>query len=239
MNVFDFLIVLLIISGMVVGFKRGFTRQLVSSIGFILVVILSFMLKNPVSIFLYEHLPFFKFAGVIKGVTVLNIFFYEVIAFLFIMSILTIGLKLLIHFTNIFEGLLKVTIVLAPISKIGGAIIGAIEAYVWAFLIFYVLSMPVIHLPEFDHSKLKDKILNNTLVLSGYIDDSLIIINEFADIKDKYELTPNASEFNRETLDLFLKYNVVTVDSIDTLVSKGKLKVDNIEDILEKYRNNK
>ena len=166
----------------------------------------------------------------------LNIFFYEVVAFLFVLSIVTIALSLLIHFTNIFESLLKVTIVFAPISKIGGAIVGGIEACVWSFLIFYVLSMPVINLPELKHSKLKDTFLNHTPLLSGFIDDSMVIINEFAEIKEKYELISNPMEFNRETLDLFLKYKVVTVDSIDYLVEKDKLKIDNIDEILDKYR---
>ena len=208
MNLFDFLVILLIIAGMVLGFKRGFTRQLVSSLGFILSIVLAFKLKNPISIFLYKNLPFFKFAGVIKGVTVLNIFFYEVIAFLFVLSITTIALKLLIHFTNIFEGLLKVTIVFAPISKIGGAIVGGIEAYIWAFLILYILSMPVVNLSGIENSKFKDKILSSTPVLSGFVDDSLDVINEFTDIKEKYKTTPNTQAFNKETLDLFLKYDI-------------------------------
>ena len=43
-------------------------------------------------------------------------------------------------------------------------------------------------------------------------------------------------EITRETLDLFLKYDVITVESVDYLVEKDKLKIDNIESILSKYR---
>ena len=175
-------------------------------------------------------------AGIIKGVTVLNIALYEVIAFLIVLSILTLLLKLLIHFTNIFESFLKVTIIFAPISKIGGLIVGAIESYVWAFLILYALSMPVFNVPELDNSKLKDKILNNTFIFSSLISNSNKVVNEFVSLKEKYEITPNASEFNRETLDLFLKYDVVSVESIEYLVEKDKLKVDNINGVLDKYR---
>ena len=63
---------------------------------------------------------------------------YEIIAFLVVLSIMSILFKILLKLTNIFEGLLKVTIVFAPISKIGGAIVGGIEAYIWAFLILYI-----------------------------------------------------------------------------------------------------
>lgn len=47
---------------------------------------------------------------------------------------------------------------------------------------------------------------------------------------------PNATEFNRETLDLFLKYDVITVDSVETLRDKNKLKIDNLDEILNKYK---
>ena len=74
MNGFDAAIILILIMGAVVGFKRGFTYEVVSTVGFFLVLILAYFLKNPLSVFLYEHLPFFKFGGIFKGVTVLNIF---------------------------------------------------------------------------------------------------------------------------------------------------------------------
>lgn len=236
MNIFDSVIFLILISGMVIGFKRGFTSQLVSSIGFILAVILAFILKNPISVFLYEHLPFFRFAGIIKGVTALNIVLYEMFAFLIILSILTFVLKLLIHFTNIFEGFLKVTIVLAPISKIGGMIVGLIESYVWVFIILYALSLPIFGISELEQSKFKDPILNKTPILSNLVGKSMNVITDFTTIKEKYEVSPNTEEFNKETLDLFLKYDVISVKSVETLVSEGKLKIENIDSVLNKYR---
>ena len=47
MNVIDIGIILFIIYGFIVGFKNGFTKQLVKTIGFILVIILAYYLKNP------------------------------------------------------------------------------------------------------------------------------------------------------------------------------------------------
>lgn len=236
MNIVDVIIILVLLMGSVMGFKRGFTRELVSFLGFFIVIVLSYLFKNPVSIFLYEHLPFFKFAGIIKGVTVLNIALYELIAFVLLLSILTFILRLLVHFTNIFEGLLKVTIVLAPISKIGGAIVGFLESYVWLFVILYVFSLPVFNLSFLNESKYKDDILNKTPLFSSFIESTMDVIEEFSDIKDKYKTMDNAEEFNKETLDLFLKYNVVSIDSIETLVNKDKLKINNIDKILNKYK---
>lgn len=238
MNIVDFIIVLLIIAGVVLGFKRGFTRSLVSALGMIVIVILAFLLKNPISVLLYEHLPFFQFGGIIKGVTVLNIALYELLAFIIVLAILGIALKVLTLITSIFEKILSITIILGIPSKILGAVVGALEWFVIVFIGLYILNMPMINIKEVSESKLAPTILTKTPILSGVIDDTTKVIEEFTSIKDRYtDSNVNAEEFNKETLELFLKYEVVTVDSIEKLVSDGKLKINNIEEILIKYRN--
>ena len=61
MGIVDIIIILFILSGALIGFRRGFTSQVVSLVSSFAIVILAFILKNPVSGLLYEHLPFFKF----------------------------------------------------------------------------------------------------------------------------------------------------------------------------------
>lgn len=236
MNIIDFIIILFILSGAIIGFKRGFTRQLVSLVSFFAIIILAFMFKNPVSIFLYEHLPFFKFGGILKGVTVLNIALYELIAFLFMVLILTIIFKILTIVTNIFEKILKMTIILSIPSKIAGAIVGIIENYIWIFIVLYILSFPVFNIDIINQSKYRNNILNNTPILSNFIEPMMNALTEFGELKNKYENTDNALEFNKETLDLFLKYDVITVESVDKLIEQDKLKIDDVDTILNKYR---
>lgn len=236
MNIIDFIIILFILSGAIIGFKRGFTRQLVSLVSFFAIIILAFMFKNPVSIFLYEHLPFFKFGGILKGVTVLNIALYELIAFLFMALILTIIFKILTIVTNIFEKILKMTIILSIPSKIAGAIVGIIENYIWIFIVLYILSFPVFNIDIINQSKYRNNILNNTPILSNFIEPTMNALTEFGELKNKYENTDNALEFNKETLDLFLKYDVITVESVDKLIQQDKLKIDDVDTILNKYR---
>lgn len=45
MNVIDIGIVIILLFGALIGFKRGFTNELVRTLGFILVIILAFLLK--------------------------------------------------------------------------------------------------------------------------------------------------------------------------------------------------
>ena len=54
------IILLFILVGGVVGLKRGFLKEGVSAIGTIIVLVLSFILKNPVSAILYNNLPCFN-----------------------------------------------------------------------------------------------------------------------------------------------------------------------------------
>ncbi len=236
MNIIDVAIVLILLLGVIVGFKRGFTKEVLSFLGFFIIVVLAFWLKNPVSIFLYEHLPFFKFGGILKGVTALNIALYEFIALFVILAILTILLKVLVFASSIFEKILKFTIVLGIPSKILGAIVGALESFVWIFILLYIFTLPVFHIEVLTTSKLKDNILKNTPVLSNFADKTLSVIEEFTALKEKYEEAPNANEFNKETIDLFLKYNIVTVESVDQLIKQNKLEIDGIEDVLKCYR---
>lgn len=66
MNLIDAIIILFLVLGAIMGFKHGFTRQLVSFLGILIITIVSFFLKNYISVFLYENLPFFSFGEFLK-----------------------------------------------------------------------------------------------------------------------------------------------------------------------------
>ena len=218
MNIIDVIIILIILAGALVGFKRGFTKELVCCVGFILITILSFFLKNPISVFLYENLPFFKFGGIFKGVTALNIVFYEVVAFLIIFALLSIVLKVVLLATSVFEKILNMTIVLGIPSKIAGAVIGALQFFVGVFVVLYVLSLPFFHIEGLEQSKLNHKILSNTPVLSDFMDNTMKVFEEFSLLKVQYENATDANEFNRDALYLLLKYQIFKVDYVDRLI---------------------
>lgn len=236
MNIIDVCIILLLGLGAVIGFKRGLTKQIAKGIGFIAIIILAFILKNPLSQLMYENLPFFDFGGFLKGVTAVNILLYEVLAFLIILAILGVLLKVVIFATSIFEKILTMTIILGIPSKLLGMIAGILEYYVITFGILFVISLPTFNYDFIRESKIKDKILNNTPILTDISKDTIKVYNEFAELKDKYEDSTSSKEFNKEAVDIFLKYNVISVDSVEKLVEKDKLKIEDIENILNKYR---
>lgn len=232
----DLLIVIFIAIGAFVGFKQGFTKSLINFIGLSLVIALSFLLKNPVSEMLMNTMPFFPFGGLIKGLTVLNILLYEMIAFFLIFSILMIVLKVLSMTTSVFEKILSFTIILGIPSKILGSIVGALKNYIIVFFVLYFLSMPNFsEVSIVNSSNLKDPILKNTPVLSGSADSALKLVDEFNLLSEKYKSKTTVDEFNLETLDLLLKYNITKTSTVKKLISSGKIKIDGVERVLEKY----
>lgn len=236
MSLVDFLIIIFIVVGGVVGFRNGFTKSVVKFLGILAVLILSFILKNPISLLLMNIGPFIPFGGLIKGVTVLNVLLYEVISFSIIFSILIVVLKVLTKTTSIFERILNYTIILGIPSKILGLIFGVLQNYVIVFFVLYFLALPNFsEVSVVNDSMLKDPILRGTPVLSKIGDNSIKVIDEFKDLSKKYKNSKDANEFNLETLDLFLKYDVTSVDTIKSLEESGKLKIDGIDEVLKKY----
>lgn len=233
----DILIIIFILIGAFIGFKQGFTRSIVKFFGMSIVLTLSFILKNPVSEMLMNSMPFFPFGGVIKGVTALNILLYEVVAFSLVFSILMIALKILSITTNIFEKVLNFTIILGIPSKILGLIVGAIKNYIIVFFVMYFLALPNFSdISLVNNSKLKEPILRDTPVLSGTMDNTLKVIDEFEKISDKFSNGTSTNEFNLETVDLLLKYNVTTVENVEKLIKSGKINIMGIEKVIEKYK---
>ncbi len=236
MNILDIGIILFILFGAVLGLKRGFTKELIEAVGFIVVIVIAYFLKNPLSVLMYEYLPFFDF-GILKNVEIFNILIYEVIAFLICIIILSAILKVLLLASSVFEKILNTTIILGIPSKIAGAIVGLIYHFIVTFVILYILSIFCFNVDFVNESTLKNKILNNTPGLSLIADRSVDIVNEFLTLKNQYtDKTISESEFNYKAIELFLKYEIITPDALEKLIEKGKIeRFDNYQDLIKTY----
>jgi len=225
LNIIDIIIILIILLGGIVGFKEGAIKKATSIIGLVLVVILSFTFKNQLSVFFYENLPFFDFWGVFKGIQVLNIVFYEMLAFLIIASVLTIVYRVILGITGIIEKLLKATIILSIPSKILGFFIGLLEYYIWIYIFLFVLTLPVLNVKDIYQSKTAMFIITETPILSKYTGKTLDIYNDLYSIIDNKESKTN-TQVNEEAMDLMLKYDIITPESAHKLVDRNKVIVD-------------
>lgn len=224
MNVVDIVILMFLAFGALLGFKRGFTHQLVSLVGIFAIIILSYLLKNPVSVFLYNNLPFINFGGIFKDISVINILVYEIIAFFIIFVLLTLVFKILLKVTKIFEKILKWTIILGIPSKILGAVLGIAQNLIYVFVVLYILNLPTVNVNIIEDSKVANTILNKTPILTNICDKTLIVFNEVSALSKEYENTDNVTEFNQKALNIMIDNGVITKENAQNLIDKGKLK---------------
>lgn len=237
MNIVDVIILLLILLAGVVGFKRGVFKQLVMTVGLLIVFILAFYLKNPVADFLSTTLPFFDFPGIFKGITVLNIIMYQLLAFIIVLVLLLIVLHIVIKITGILEKILKFTIILGLPSKLLGFVVGTIEGYIVVFVALFFLNQPAVNIDILYESKLMPKILNSTPGLTNIVSRMNDTVKDIYSLKDEFGNGLDPNKFNIESLDVMLKHNIVSIDAIEKLIDKGKLdSIVGIDTLLNKYR---
>jgi len=225
----DIVIIILLLLGLFVGMTRGFTRQLVETVGTIVVVVISFIFKGYLSNFFYATLPFFNFSGRFEGLTALNLLLYEAIAFLVIFTLLSGILKILKMTTTIFEKLLNATFILGIPSKILGAIVGGINNLMFIFVGLYFLSLPVFGMTVITDSSVANTILYNTPVLTNLSSKHLDFFEDLDSLLEEYKNEADTDELNQHTLELLVSSNIVSASTVNNLIDKGKLK--NLEKI--------
>ena len=230
MNIIDAVIIVLFIIGFLIGFRRGAIKQTVTLVGFIVVLILSYLLKEYVANFCFRVFPFidFKYFG---AVSVVNIIFYEIVSFLITMSVLILILKLIITISGIIEKIFKATIILGVVSKLIGGILGIIEMYVITFILLFFFSQPFMRITGIENSKLSDAMLNNTPVLTSKVKGYIIVVKDLYNIKNNYL----EKDFEYKSIEKFLKYKVIDVKSLKILKNRNKLKFNELDSLIEKY----
>ena len=205
----DLIIIIMLLLGGIVGFKEGVIKKVTSFIGLFVVIILAFMLKNRLSVLFYENLPFFDLWGVFKGVQVLNVILYELIAFIVIASVLMLVYHVLLMVTGLIEKVLKATVILSIPSKLLGFVVGVIESYVWIYIILFILTLPIVNVKEVYTSKIANYMLSNTPILSKYTDDTVEIYQDI---------------YKAESAEKLIKSNKISVSDDYKVVKEGKEK---------------
>ena len=228
MTILDIAVLLFLVLGAIIGFKKGFIKTMVSLIGIILVVVISFYLKNPIANFMITYFPFFEFGGFFEGLAALNILLYETIAFLLVFVFLSCILGIIINITGIIEKLLNLTIVLGFFSKILGAIAGVLEMLVISYVALFALSQFSATNKQVMESKVSTKILARTPILSNVVGGSYNTMVEIYSLHEKYAETEDKTAYNVEAISVMIKYGVVDSSVVQKAIENGKLKLDNV-----------
>lgn len=223
MGIVDILIIIFILSFGILGSKRGFFKQTVTTVGSILVFVLAYYFKDGVANFLTFNLPFFNFKGEILGLTSLNIIMYQLIAFLLMVLIFSGILAIIIKITGIFEKILRLTIVLGIPSKILGFILGLVEGYVITYIILFILMLPILKIDIIDNSSFARPILKSSPVISNIVGTTKDTCLSIYDLVNDYSKDKDKDKFNKEAIRIMLSNNMITKSYVEELINKGKL----------------
>ena len=232
LNIVDIIVIISILFFGIIGLKRGVFKQLIIFVGLIIIIIISYKLKNIVGDFLVLNIPFMDFPKFLKGASVLNIVIYQSIAFMIVLLLLSMLYKALVAFTGLFEKILRATIILGLPSKILGFVIGLVEGYIIVYILLFFAYQPAFKFNFIEDSKYASSIVNNTPILASYANDTLEIVNDIYDLKN----VDNADEFNYKLLDIILDKKVTSVDVVEKLVSKKKINFENVDELIQKYK---
>ena len=234
MNIVDYIIFLILILFFIKGFKQGLLPSIVNFVGVFLIFIIAFYLKQPISILLYENMPFLSFAGFFKGIIGINILFYEIIAYGITILLLAVIFGIVKKLSIVFQKILNLTLFLNLPNKILGAIIGALEGILFLVLLLHIGS--VINSTEeyVNNSKYSSIILEKTPIINSVTSDLNNSYNEIYNtiINNKN----NTNKANIETINILMKYNILSYNSAKKLYNDNKLNIKGIEKTIEKYR---
>lgn len=235
MGLLDFIIIMFIFIIGSIGIKNGFFKQTVLTVGTVLVIVLAYVTKDFLANWFSYNLPFFNFFGPIEGLTSINIIMYQMLAFLIMCIIFGIVLAVLVKITKVFEKILNFTIILGIPSKILGFIVGAIEGYILAFVILFFICQPAFNFSFVKYSKFAPVILNSSPGLSSLVYKTVDTIDEMYNLVDDYNNHKDANRFNKDSIDLMLKNEVITKEYVNNLIDKGKISIIGIDEVLNKY----
>ncbi len=231
----NIVIILFIVLGIISGIKRGFLESIVRFIGSILALVIAYSLKNPLSVLMYTHLPFFKLSGIFKGVTALNIIIYELIAFIIIYSIVMIAVNIIVKLTGLIDRVISFVFLFGIPNKILGGVVGFLESIIILYFVCFIYSFGVNLFGAQRPVSLVDDIMNIP-ILNKTFGDSFNSITDIASLAKDYESINDKDEYNEKALETLIKYNIITCENVNTLINDGKIDVINKEEILNKCK---
>lgn len=198
MGIVDAVLICLLIVGALDGVRKGAIRSIVEFVGSILVIVLSWMLKNNFANILIKVYP-----NIGKNVAVSAII-YNVIAFLILLIAFSILLFVILKITDFIENVFKATIVLGFLSRVVGAVFGAIKAYILIF--FALLIMRGLNIRFIEHSKVSDFMLEKTPLVTPLVEKS------YNSIKKAYE-----SANPIESIEYLFNNKIITEENLNKL----------------------
>lgn len=177
----DIILFILLIGGILAGFKRGLIVQLIHMVGFVIALIVAYSYYRPLAEKFVLWIPYpavgedSRFTIAIDQLN-LSETFYQMFAFALIFFVVWFGLQLLASMVDF----LRYLPVLGFLSKILGAVLGFVEAYILLFFLLYLLALvPMAMIQDLlDNSGIAQSMLEHTPYFSEKVKEWWYIYTE-------------------------------------------------------------
>jgi uncharacterized membrane protein required for colicin V production len=171
---FDFIIIVLLIFGVLIGFRRGFILQLFHLVGFIIAFIVAVKYYHVVGERLALWIPYPElssdnaWADFLQSLPLEN-GFYNAIAF----ALIFFAVKIILHIIASMLDFVASLPVLHSMNKLLGAVLGFVEIYLILFIILYIMALTPIGGVQtwMNNSSVALLIIENTPYLSEKVKD--------------------------------------------------------------------
>ena len=214
----DVILLGLLILGTYLGWRKGLIKTGIQLIGLVAIVIISYTLRYSLVELMIDYLPFFDFG--FEGLTTLSI----LIAFSIIFILLYCLLSIILTLTGFIDNLLKLTVIWIIPSKIGGAILGFLETWVFLFLVLFVAGSFHVTADYLAESKVSDVMINHTPIIGSYLRGVTNAANQiYTGIKTYTEdETKTKEDLNLYILQLEISNGLITKQKAQELVDTDK-----------------
>lgn len=225
------IVVLILIGDIVAGYKKGFLESGVRFLKSLIALLVAYMLKSPVSTYMYLNLPFIELDGIFKGVSAISILIYEAVAFFVVFIIVLIILSIISNIIKLDEKVLRLVSIIGVPNKIMGALVGGLKSLVILYFVLSVLYVGASFLNIDTGESVGDYVVNIPVLKNTFGG----VLNSWDDITElavEYENIQNKEQLNKESIDILLEYDIITKENLNILIEAGKVQysVDNAEE---------
>ena len=144
-----------------------------------------------------------------------------------------------------FAKIISLNGVLAFPTKILGGVLGLVTGYIFLFFVLLVLSFPLSNnFKAYRESKVKDYIIDNKIFMTSSVKKVSKSVDEVYELTSKIDRDDNkkknSDKYNADIMNIMLKNKIVSIDTVDELIKKDKIKNnEQLKIVLAKYRKEK
>ena len=225
-SVMNVICVVVPIIGFLIGLFKGFVNRSVRVLEGALIIVLSLILKNPISSLLYRFIPFVDFEY-----KVLNVLLYEFVSFVLLALVLVVVVHIINRFISIIEKVVGFIISIGVPTGILGALVSLVEftfyLYVFIFVVFFlsaVTSSPI-------DSSLANKYYYKMPVLRRVFGNTF---DACIEVGNEINSNESPDKINYDSMKILLEHHFITKDNARYIIENNKIKIANSKELLSK-----